>query len=164
MKNIILGGGCFWCIEAVFERIKGIIKTEVGYSGGAHNPSYESVCAGDGNIEVVKLTYNENTISLLKILDIFFKIHDPTSLDKQGADEGIQYRSAIFYDDENELKIIENFILNQQKLFSLPIVTKIYKLKHYYSAETYHQNYFSKNPNHAYCQAVILPKLQKIFI
>lgn len=96
MKNIVLGGGCFWCVEAVFERLKGVIDTEVGYSGGNPNPSYESVCNGDGNIEVVKINYDEKQISLLEILTLFFKIHDPTSIDKQGGDIGIQYRSIIF--------------------------------------------------------------------
>ncbi|EKE4830228.1 peptide-methionine (S)-S-oxide reductase MsrA, partial [Campylobacter jejuni] len=115
MKNIILGGGCFWCIEAVFERLKGVINTEVGYSGGKTNPSYESVCNGDGNIEVVKINYDEKQISLLEILILFFKIHDPTSIDKQGEDIGIQYRSIIFYENEEDKILAQNFIEEQQK-------------------------------------------------
>ncbi|EOY9689323.1 peptide-methionine (S)-S-oxide reductase MsrA [Campylobacter jejuni] len=162
MKNIILGGGCFWCIEAVFERLKGVINTEVGYSGGNPNPSYESVCNGDGNIEVVKINYDEKQISLLEILTLFFKIHDPTSIDKQGGDIGIQYRSIIFYENEEDKILAQNFIEEQQKIFSKKIVTKISRLQTYYKAENYHQNYFINNPNQGYCQAVIAPKLQKI--
>ncbi|TKX31988.1 peptide-methionine (S)-S-oxide reductase MsrA [Campylobacter estrildidarum] len=162
MKSIILGGGCFWCTQAVFEQVEGIIQSEVGYTGGPENPTYESVCAGDGNIEVVKLDYNDAKISLLEILDIFFKIHDPTSIDKQGADVGIQYRSAIFYQDDMDKKIIDNFITNKQDNYSSPIVTCIYKLNRYYPAESYHQNYFTKNPNQAYCKFVIAPKLKNI--
>ncbi|TKX33644.1 peptide-methionine (S)-S-oxide reductase MsrA [Campylobacter taeniopygiae] len=162
MKSIILGGGCFWCIQAVFENIKGVVYSEVGYTGGAENPTYESVCSGDGNIEVVKLNYNDVEISLIEILDIFFKIHDPTSIDKQGADIGIQYRSAIFYENENDEILIKNFIEKIKNNYSLPIVTQIYKLNKYYSAESYHQNYFTKNPNQSYCQFVIAPKLQLI--
>ncbi|MBZ7964347.1 peptide-methionine (S)-S-oxide reductase MsrA [Campylobacter sp. 2457A] len=162
MKSIILGGGCFWCIQAVFKNIKGVVYSEVGYTGGAENPTYESVCSGDGNIEVVKLNYNDVEISLIEILDIFFKIHDPTSIDKQGADIGIQYRSAIFYENENDEILIKNFIEKIKNNYSLPIATQIYKLNKYYSAESYHQNYFAKNPNQSYCQFVIAPKLQLI--
>ncbi|HEH5433514.1 TPA: peptide-methionine (S)-S-oxide reductase MsrA [Campylobacter jejuni] len=158
MKNIVLGGGCFWCVEAVFERLKGVIDTEVGYP----NPSYESVCNGDGNIEVVKINYDEKQISLLEILTLFFKIHDPTSIDKQGGDIGIQYRSIIFYENEEDKILAQNFIEEQQKIFSKKIVTKISRLQTYYKAENYHQHYFINNPNQGYCQAVIAPKLQKI--
>lgn len=161
MKNIVLGGGCFWCVEAVFERLKGVIDTEVGYSGGNPNPSYESVCNGDG-IEVVKINYDEKQISLLEILTLFFKIHDPTSIDKQGGDIGIQYRSIIFYENEEDKILAQNFIEEQQKIFSKKIVTKISRLQTYYKAENYHQHYFINNPNQGYCQAVIAPKLQKI--
>lgn len=162
MKNIVLGGGCFWCVEAVFERLKGVIDTEVGYSGGNPNPSYESVCNGDGNIEVVKINYDEKQISLLEILTLFFKIHDPTSIDKQGGDIGIQYRSIIFYENEEDKILAQNFIEEQQKIFSKKIVTKISRLQTYYKAENYHQHYFINNPNQGYCQTVIAPKLQKI--
>ncbi|HEF7344060.1 peptide-methionine (S)-S-oxide reductase MsrA [Campylobacter jejuni] len=162
MKNIVLGGGCFWCVEAVFERLKGVINTEVGYSGGKPNPSYESVCNGDGNIEVVKINYDEKQISLLEILILFFKIHDPISIDKQGEDIGIQYRSIIFYENEEDKILAQNFIEEQQKIFSKKIVTKISRLQTYYKAENYHQHYFINNPNQGYCQAVIAPKLQKI--
>lgn len=161
LKSILLGGGCFWCIEAVFERLKGVVDTEVGYSGGPTNTSYEKVCKGDGNIEVVKITYEH--ITLEDILDIFFKIHDPTSLDKQGADIGIQYRSAIFYENEEDKNAIENFITKQQPYYTLPIVTQYYKLKNYCRAEEYHQHYFTKNPYQSYCQFVIAPKIKKIY-
>ncbi|WP_291951051.1 peptide-methionine (S)-S-oxide reductase MsrA [Campylobacter sp.] len=163
-KEIILGGGCFWCVEAVFDGINGILASEVGYSGGRDNPTYKSVTNGDGNIEVAKLTYNPSQISLKEILTIFFKIHDPTSKDKQGADEGIQYRSIIFYKDDEDLNIINNFIQNAQKKYSKTIVTKVIKLQKYYKAEEYHQKYFKKNPNQTYCQFVIAPKLEKINI
>lgn len=162
MKNIVLGGGCFWCVEAVFERLKGVIDTEVGYSGGNPNPSYESVCNGDGNIEVVKINYDKKQISLLEILTLFFKIHDPTSIDKQGGDIGMQYRSIIFYENEEDKILAQNFIKEQQKIFSKKIVTKISRLQTYYKAENYHQHYFINNPDQGYCQAVIAPKLQKI--
>lgn len=161
-REIILGGGCFWCIEAVFERIKGVINTEVGYSGGAGNPTYESVCNGDQNIEVVKIVYDKNQISLEKILIIFFNIHDPTSKDKQGADEGIQYRSAIFYEDDEDFKIITQFLQNAQKNYTKTILTQVLKLEKFYKAEDYHQKYFTKNPNQTYCQFIIAPKVQKI--
>ncbi len=161
-RSIILGGGCFWCVEAVFENIRGVTHTEVGYTGGKDNPSYESVSNGDGNIEVAKIDFDETQVSLEKILEIFFKMHDPTSMDKQGADEGVQYRSAIFYEDENDKKSIEAFLKKEQENYSLPIVTKLYKLKKYYKAEEYHQHYFKKNPDNSYCRFVIAPKVRKV--
>ncbi|MBM0636933.1 peptide-methionine (S)-S-oxide reductase MsrA [Campylobacter sp. VicNov18] len=162
MKSIILGGGCFWCIQAALEQIKGIIHTEAAYSGGKINPTYESVCKGDGNIEVVKLSYDQNQISLIEILTLFFKIHDPTSQDKQGADVGIQYRSVIFYENEEDKQVINNFIKEQQKTFDKPILTQVCKLTTYSKAEDYHQHYFIKNPHQGYCQSVIAPKIAKI--
>lgn len=120
------------------------------------------MCNGDGNIEVVKINYDEKQISLLEILTLFFKIHDPTSIDKQGEDIGIQYRSIIFYENEEDKILAQNFIEEQQKIFSKKIVTKISRLQTYYKAENYHQHYFINNPNQGYCQAVIAPKLQKI--
>lgn len=126
------------------------------------NPSYESVCNSDGNIEVVKINYDEKQISLLEILILFFKIHDPTSIDKQGEDIDIQYRSIIFYENEEDKILAQNFIEEQQKIFSKKIVTKISRLQTYYKAENYHQHYFINNPDQGYCQAVIAPKLQKI--
>ncbi|KDA33305.1 methionine sulfoxide reductase A [Campylobacter jejuni K1] len=120
------------------------------------------MCNGDGNIEVVKINYDEKQISLLEILTLFFKIHDPTSIDKQGGDIGTQYRSIIFYENEEDKILAQNFIEEQQKIFSKKIVTKISRLQTYYKAENYHQHYFINNPNQGYCQAVIAPKLQKI--
>ncbi|ELF2319938.1 peptide-methionine (S)-S-oxide reductase MsrA [Campylobacter lari] len=161
-KEIILGAGCFWCTQAVFDEIKGVVYTEVGYSGGKPNPSYESVVNGDGNIEVAKIIYDEKQISLEKILEIFLKMHDPTSLDKQGADEGTQYRSVIFYQTNEELKIISNFLQKAQKYYAKDIVTQVLKLEKFYKAENYHQKYFKNNPSQAYCRFVIAPKLEKV--
>ncbi|EAI8624558.1 MULTISPECIES: peptide-methionine (S)-S-oxide reductase MsrA [Campylobacter] len=161
-KEIILGAGCFWCTQAVFDEIKGVVYTEVGYSGGKPNPSYESVINGDGNIEVAKIIYDEKQISLEKILEIFLKMHDPTSLDKQGADEGTQYRSVIFYQTNEELKIISNFLQKAQKYYAKAIVTQVLKLEKFYKAENYHQKYFKNNPSQAYCRFVIAPKLEKV--
>ncbi|MFG5124153.1 peptide-methionine (S)-S-oxide reductase MsrA [Campylobacter lari] len=161
-KEIILGAGCFWCTQAVFDEIKGVVYTEVGYSGGKPNPSYESVINGDENIEVAKIIYDEKQISLEKILEIFLKMHDPTSLDKQGADEGMQYRSVIFYQTNEELKIISDFLQKVQKYYAKVIVTQVLKLEKFYKAEDYHQKYFKNNPNQAYCRFVITPKLEKL--
>ncbi|EAJ0335157.1 peptide-methionine (S)-S-oxide reductase MsrA [Campylobacter lari] len=161
-KEIILGAGCFWCTQAVFDEIKGIVYTEVGYSGGKPNPSYESVINGDGNIEVAKIIYDEKQISLEKILEIFLKMHDPTSLDKQGADEGMQYRSVIFYQTKEELKIISDFLQKVQKYYAKAIVTQVLRLEKFYKAEDYHQKYFKNNPSQAYCRFVITPKLEKL--
>ncbi|HEC1794108.1 TPA: peptide-methionine (S)-S-oxide reductase MsrA [Campylobacter lari] len=161
-KEIILGAGCFWCTQAVFDEIKGVVYTEVGYSGGKPNPSYESVINGDENIEVAKIIYDEKQISLEKILEIFLKIHDPTSLDKQGADEGIQYRSVIFYQTNEELKIISDFLQKAQKYYAKAIVTQVLKLEKFYKAEDYHQKYFKNNPSQTYCRFVIAPKLEKL--
>ncbi|MCV3473957.1 peptide-methionine (S)-S-oxide reductase MsrA [Campylobacter sp. CNRCH_2014_2849] len=161
-KEIILGAGCFWCTQAVFDEIKGVVYTEVGYSGGKPNPSYESVINGDGNIEVAKIIYDEKQISLEKILEIFLKMHDPISLDKQGADEGTQYRSVIFYQTNEELKIISNFLQKAQKYYAKAIVTQVLKLEKFYKAENYHQKYFKNNPSQAYCRFVIAPKLEKV--
>ncbi|MCV3469996.1 peptide-methionine (S)-S-oxide reductase MsrA [Campylobacter sp. CNRCH_2015_0814] len=161
-KEIILGAGCFWCTQAVFDEIKGVVYTEVGYSGGKPNPNYESVINGDGNIEVAKIIYDEKQISLEKILEIFLKMHDPTSLDKQSADEGIQYRSVIFYQTNEELKIISDFLQKAQKYYAKAIVTQVLKLEKFYKAEDYHQKYFKNNPSQAYCRFVITPKLEKL--
>lgn len=161
-KEIILGAGCFWCTQAVFDEIKGVVYTEVGYSGGKPNPSYESVINGDGNIEVAKIIYDEKQISLEKILEIFLKMHDPTSLDKQGADEGMQYRSVIFYQTNEELKIISDFLQKVQKYYAKAIVTQVLKLEKFYKAEDYHQKYFKNNPSQTYCRFIIVPKLEKL--
>jgi peptide-methionine (S)-S-oxide reductase len=165
LETITLGGGCFWCVEAVFQRLKGVEKVESGYSGGKlSNPTYKEVVSGlTGHAEVVQVTFDVSVISLEKILEVFWKTHDPTTLNRQGADIGTQYRSAVFYHDENQkntsLKIKE--LLNQQEVWDKPIVTEITPFEKFYKAEDYHQNYFNKNPNQGYCQFVIIPKLEK---
>jgi len=163
MKKIILGGGCFWCIEAVFQRLKGVKEVVSGYCGGKRaNPSYEQICTGaTGHAEVVKIVYDEDIISLEEILEVFFAIHDPTTLNAQGADKGTQYRSIIFYANEEERKIIQNAITKAQQEFQDPIVTEVTSLQPFYKAEEYHQNYYNTHPHQGYCQVVIKPKVQK---
>jgi len=162
-EHIVLGGGCFWCIEAVYRNVKGVLELQSGYTGGARpNPSYESICSGaTGHAEVVAITYDAQTISLSTILDIFFTIHDPTTLNAQGADRGTQYRSVIYYEDATQKSIIDEAIQKHQKNFSDPIVTEVSKLGKFYPAEDYHQDYYNRNSAQGYCQVVITPKLQK---
>jgi peptide-methionine (S)-S-oxide reductase len=162
-KSIVLGGGCFWCIEAVYNRIKGV-KAVSGYAGGTtKNPSYEEVVSGrTGHAEVVKVTYDPEVISLKTILEIFFEMHDPTTLNRQGNDIGTQYRSIILYATPEEEKIVQEAIKVAQKHWSRPIVTEIGKLEEFYQAEKYHQNYFDKNPNQGYCRVIIAPKIAKL--
>lgn len=165
LETIVLGGGCFWCIEAAFSRVNGVVSAISGYAGGDKaDPSYEQVCRGKtGHAEVVQLTYNPAVISLEKILGMFFVMHDPTTLNRQGHDVGTQYRSVIFYTDESQKKITEEYInkLAEEKVYNSPIVTEIKALEHFYPAEEYHQHYFEKNPEASYCQLVIAPKLKK---
>lgn len=160
---IYLGGGCFWCIEAVFQMIDGVTSVSSGYSGGEkENPTYEEVCSGDtGHAEVVEIKFNPKKVSIEKILEVFFKAHNPTTLNRQGNDVGTQYRSVIFYIDDGQREIIENFIEKIKNDYAESIVTEISKLKKFYKAEDYHQNYFNKNPENRYCQLVIAPKLNK---
>jgi len=166
MQSIVLGSGCFWCSEAVFQRVKGIVKVTSGYAGGEiDNPNYDQVCSGQtGHTEVVKLDYDPSQISLDKILDIFWKIHDPTSLNQQGADIGTQYRSIVFYTDSKQKQVIQNSkTITQQEIYpDKKIVTEIKKLDVFYPAESYHQNYFNKHPDQAYCRLMIRPKLKKL--
>lgn len=163
-KEIVLGGGCFWCTEAVFKMFEGVVKTEPGYAGGTTpNPTYEQVCSGNtGHAEVLLVEYDPIVASLEKLLDIFFKMHDPTSLNRQGADYGTQYRSIILYNTDEQKQEIVKLVKNAQKEFSKPIVTEIKKLDKFYSAEDYHKKYFDKNPNAGYCTFVIKPKIEKI--
>ena len=163
MDFAILGAGCFWCVEAFFLNVSGVISVEAGYTGGyVENPTYKAVCSGStGHVEVCRIEFNSKIISFEQILDIFWKIHDPTTLNQQGADIGTQYRSAIFYNSENQQKIAKNSKKKHQINFDNPIVTEITKLGDYYKAENYHQNYYSNNPNNPYCQFVIKPKLEK---
>jgi peptide-methionine (S)-S-oxide reductase len=162
-KRIVLGGGCFWCIEAVYNNVKGVISAVSGYTGGARpNPTYENVCSGaTGHAEIVDITYESEIISLEDILDIFFAVHNPTTLNQQGADKGTQYRSVIYYANEEEKVIIEKSIQKHQKEWDEKIVTEVSELGEVYPAEAYHQNYYNLNPMQGYCQVVIAPKLQK---
>jgi peptide-methionine (S)-S-oxide reductase len=160
-----LAGGCFWCIEAVFREINGVENVVSGYTGGTTiNPTYQRVCAGGtGHAEAVQVSFNPSKISYREILEIFFSIHDPTTLNRQGADVGTQYRSAIFYHGEEQKTFAEAVIkeLDKAKLWEKPIVTQIVPLDKFYAAEDYHQEYFSRNPEQAYCQMVISPKVNK---
>jgi peptide-methionine (S)-S-oxide reductase len=162
---ITLGGGCFWCVEAVYEELKGVERVESGYSGGkVANPSYRQVCTGTtGHAEVVQVTFDAKVISLKEILEIFFHVHDPTTLNRQGADVGTQYRSAIFYNSPEQKKVAEQVIqeTTNAKLWPDPIVTEVSPLKEFYKAEDYHQEYFKLNGTQPYCRAVIAPKMAK---
>ena len=160
-----LGGGCFWCIEAIYERVRGVIKVTSGYSGGhIENPTYEQVSTGTtGHAESVQIEFDPTVISYNEILDIFWQIHDPTQLNRQGNDIGPQYRSVIFYHDERqkEIALKSKAELEKEKIFDKPIVTEITAFKRFYPAESYHKNYYDRNSDEPYCQLVITPKLQK---
>jgi peptide methionine sulfoxide reductase msrA/msrB len=165
IEEIILGGGCFWCVEAVYLNLKGVLKVESGYSGGfVKNPAYREVCNGTtGHAEVVKITYNANEISLHRILEVFFTVHDPTTLNRQGNDVGTQYRSVIYFQHAEQEKIALAIIkkLEEEKVFSNKIVTEVKAFDVFYKAEDYHQNYYNLNKSQPYCQYVIVPKLEK---
>jgi peptide-methionine (S)-S-oxide reductase len=160
-----LAGGCFWCLEAIFKEVRGIGKIVSGYSGGTIvNPSYAAVCSGaTGHAESVQLTYDPKKISFREILDIFFTVHDPTTLNRQGADVGTQYRSAIFYHSPEQKNEAEEAILqlNASRDRRVPVVTQVAPFKDFYPAEDYHQEYFARNPEQPYCSVVIAPKLDK---
>lgn len=160
-----LGGGCFWCLEAVYLELQGVEKVVSGYAGGSvRNPSYRQVCTGNtGHAEVVQLTFDPEQISFREILEVFFTIHDPTTLNRQGADVGTQYRSAIFYHDEEQRQIAKETIakLDAADIWPNPIVTEVTPLDTFYEAEDYHQDYYEQNPNQPYCQIVITPKVAK---
>ena len=164
-QQATLAGGCFWCLEAVYDQLRGVENVQSGYAGGRRpNPTYEQVCTGTtGHAEVVQIDYDDDLISYRDLLDVFFTIHDPTTLNRQGGDVGTQYRSAIFYHndsqkDDAEAKIRE---LEAEKTWSDPIVTQIEPLKDFYPAEDYHRDYFERNPGQAYCAVVIAPKVAK---
>lgn len=165
-ETIILGAGCFWCTEASFQEIDGVKRVQSGYSGGnVDNPSYKQVCSGTtGHAEVAKITFDPDQVSLDDILDVFFAIHDPTSLNKQGADTGTQYRSVIFYMNEKQKIASEKKIeeLNSSGEYKKPIVTAVEPYKNFFEAEDYHNNYFRENEFEPYCQLVISPKLKKL--
>ncbi|MBT3273574.1 MAG: peptide-methionine (S)-S-oxide reductase MsrA [Spirochaetales bacterium] len=160
----VLAGGCFWCVEAVYERIDGVRSAVSGYTGGtAENPTYRQVSTGrTGHAEVVKVEFDPNLVSYEEILEVFWKSHDPTTLNRQGSDTGTQYRSAIYYDSEQQLEIAKSSRAKAQNEFNAKIVTEISPLEEFYVAEEYHQDYFDINPTAGYCQFVIAPKLQKL--
>ncbi len=162
MQSIYLAGGCFWCTEATFLSIEGIKEVVPGYMGGeTDNPTYEQVCQGNtGHAEVVKCVYEKAKISLETILEIFFKSHNPTQLNRQGNDLGTQYRSAIFVDNDGDQKVVLSFITRIQKLFTDNIVTQVSLNNNFFEAEDMHKNYYFKNPTSAYCMAIIKPKLE----
>lgn len=163
-KELIVGGGCFWCTEAVFELLKGVSDVESGYANGdTPNPTYRDICTGDtGHAEVIKITYDDAVITSGTLLEIFFAIHDPTTLNRQGADIGTQYRSAILYTDEETKEAAQAAMKAAQEDYKDPIVTLIEPLTSYYTAEAYHQDYYRQNQMQGYCMAVIPPKLAKL--
>lgn len=165
METITLGGGCYWCVEAVYENLKGVKSVVSGFSGGKTlNPSYEEVCSGTtGHAEVVQISFDKNVTSLDEIFKVFFTVHDPTTLNRQGADKGTQYRSVIFYNDEEQKKEAQSIIaeLKNARVYENPIVTTLEPFTKFYKAEDYHQNYYANNKSQPYCQMVIQPKLEK---
>ena len=162
-ENATLGGGCFWCTEAIYQMLPGVKSVASGYAGGTtENPTYKEVCLGEtGHAEVIQIEYDPKQISYDKILETFWQAHDPTTLNRQGADAGTQYRSIILYNSEAQKMAAEKSKAEAQKHFDRPIVTEIVPLKKFYKAEGYHQNYFRSNPNQPYCRAVIFPKVEK---
>ena len=163
-QTITLGMGCFWCTEAVFQRLKGVKKVTSGYMGGTlENPTYDDICNGDtGHAEVSQIEFNPEEISLEELLYVFWRVHNPTSLNKQGADVGTQYRSVIFFQDEAQKKIAEQSKKDMQKSFEEIIVTEIVNASTFYPAEDYHQNYYKNNQDYPYCRVIIDPKIKKL--
>lgn len=164
-ESIVLGGGCFWCTEAVFDKVRGVVDVESGYSNGQTiKPSYEQVCTGrTGHNEVVKVSFDPAQITLREIFEIFFVIHDPTTLNRQGNDAGTQYRSGIYYTDDAQKQVADDVLreMAESKTYSSPIVTEVEPLDNYSTAEAYHQDYFLNNPNQGYCAFVVGPKVEK---
>lgn len=160
-----LAGGCFWCLDGAYRDLRGVVDVESGYAGGhTVDPTYEQVCTGTtGHAEVVRITYDPNVITYRDLLEVFFSIHDPTTLNRQGADVGTQYRSAIFYHDETQRDVAEVMVaeLEANRVFDDPVVTEVSPLAAYYSGEGYHQDYYRQNPGQGYCQVVVAPKLAK---
>lgn len=161
-----LAGGCFWCTEAMFDMLKGVVKVESGYSGGiVPNPSYEDVCTGDtGHAESIQITFDPSVVTYADLLRIFFTTHDPTTLNRQGADVGTQYRSAVFYHNPEQQRIAKQVIgeFEGSKVWKKPIVTEVVPYKEFYKAEDYHQEYYAKNSRQPYCRVVIEPKIAKL--
>ncbi|TFG07959.1 peptide-methionine (S)-S-oxide reductase [Candidatus Thorarchaeota archaeon] len=166
MHKATFGGGCFWCTEAVFERLKGVKSVTSGYAGGhSKNPTYQEVSTGStGHAEVTQIEYDPEVISFEELLEVFFETHDPTTMNRQGNDVGTQYRSIILYHNEEQKEIAERFKqrLNQSDKYDRPIVTEIEPLDEFYEAERYHQDFYRKNPNQQYCRLIIRPKLKKV--
>ncbi len=164
-QSVVLGGGCFWCTETVFKQLRGVVSVVPGYAGGAKiNPIYEDVCTGDtGHAEVIKIDFDSEHISFETLLEVFFSVHNPTTLNAQGHDIGTQYRSVIFFNNPEQEKIARAKIaqLTTEEIYADPIVTQIVPLIKFYEAEEYHHDYFAKNPDQTYCQLVINPKLKK---
>lgn len=166
LETITLGGGCFWCTEAVYERVRGVVAVESGYSNGrVARPTYEQVCTGDtGCVEVVRVRFDPAQITLREVLEIFFVVHDPTTLNRQGNDVGTQYRSAIFFHTDAQRAEAEDLVgeLSREHVFDAPIVTEIVPAETFHPAEDYHHDYFARNPNQPYCQYVVAPKVAKL--
>ncbi len=165
MKEATFGAGCFWCIEACFKDLKGVVSVEPGYAGGQTlNPSYEEVCKGNtGHAEVARIVFDEEVIRFEELLELFWFVHDPTQLNRQGNDIGTQYRSVIFYHDATQFEQASFYKqqLNDKGVWPLPVVTEICPISNYFPAEDYHRNYFELNPQNAYCQSVVRPKVEK---
>jgi peptide-methionine (S)-S-oxide reductase len=165
LQTIVLGGGCFWCTESVYKEVRGVTDVESGYCNGeTERPSYEEVCTGrTGHNEVVKLTYDPGQVSLRQLLEVFFVVHDPTQLNRQGNDVGTQYRSGIYYTTPEQKQVADDMIrsMSQEKLFGNPVVTEVQAMTNYWPAEEYHQDFFEKNPTQGYCLAVAAPKVAK---
>ena len=166
IETATFGAGCFWCVEAVFDQLKGVESVTSGYTGGfVADPTYEQVCEGTtGHAEVIQIKFDPNVISYGKLLEVFWKTHDPTTLNRQGNDEGTQYRSSVFYHNAEQLKQASEYMkkLNEENAFGVPVVTTMEKLGAFYPAEGYHQDYFKLNGSNRYCQMVIPPKLEKL--
>ncbi len=166
IKQITLGCGCFWCFEATIQRLQGVINVTSGYAGGSlENPSYEQVCSGlTGHAEVIQIEFDEQQLPLTVLLDVFFSAHNPTTLNRQGADIGTQYRSVIFYHDTQQQQLAQAYIqtLNASSQWQQPIVTELSPLELFYAAESYHHDYYNQHPTQGYCQAVIQPKLMAL--
>lgn len=165
LEKATLAGGCFWCLEAIYKKVNGVLEVVSGYSGGEQkNPSYQQVCTGmTGHAEAIQITFSPDIISYGRILEIFWSIHNPTTIDRQGHDIGSQYRSAIFYHDERQKDIAENSKKDLQDagIWPAPVVTEILPLKEFYPAEEYHKDYFRNHPENSYCQMIVLPKVEK---
>ncbi len=164
-EQATFGAGCFWCIEAIFQQLEGVLTVEPGYSGGeSQNPTYKEICTGlTGHAEVIHIAYNPEKITYSKLLEVFWATHNPTTLNRQGADTGTQYRSVIFYHSEAQKELAEKYksLLTEEQVYCKPVVTEIVPFKEFYKAEEYHLNYYKNNPTQGYCQMIIQPKVEK---